>query len=124
MFYTPFKQKETFIHVAKAIDKAVDTVLTEHGRIWNLDLQQLFIHINYIKICTYEMSADRDFIYDKEKNEMYAERDSILNQPINEILDSRNEDLTWVFVNNLKDLMDLIKPFPEFSELNKYIYEV
>ena len=60
----------------------------------------------------------------RKKNEMYAERDTILNRPINEILDSRNEDLTWVFVNNLKDIMDLIKPFPEFSELNKYIYEV
>ena len=109
MYYTPFKQKETFIHVAKAIDKTVDKVLTEHGWIRNLDLKQLFIHINFLKICTYQMSADRDFIFD---------------QPINEFLNSRNQDLTWVFVNNLKDLLNLTQEFPEFSELNQYIYEV
>jgi len=121
MYYTPLKQKETISHIAKSIDKAVDKILSENGIIWNLDIKQLFIHVNFLKICTYKMSADGDFICG---NEMCDERDIILDQPINELLNSWKQDLIWVFVNNLQDLIDLTKEFTEFSELNQYIYEV
>lgn len=120
MYYLPLKKKESITHIAKSIDKAVDKILTENGRIMDMDLKQLFSHVNFLKICTYEMYDDKDFLLDMAT----ADKDPVFNLSTSELLNSRNQDLIWVFVHNLQDLMELTKELDAFSQLNQYIYEV
>jgi len=70
------------------------------------------------------MYDDKDLLLDVSTNEMSDDKELIFGQSVSELLNSRNQDLIWVFVHNLQDLVDLTKELDDFSELNQYIYEV
>ena len=124
MYYIPLKRKKTFVHTAKSISKAVDKILTKSRRLEGLDLKQLFYHVNFLKICAFKMYDDKDLLLDVSTNEMGDGKELIFGQTASELLNSRNQDLIWVFVHNLQDLMDLTEELDDFSELNQYIYEI
>lgn len=109
MNYSPFKQKETCTHIANTIYNSVDKILTNKGRIEGLNIVLLFNNLSFLKICTYEMYADTDFIADQSGTNF---------------TDPYNDRLIGVFASNLQDIYKLSKPYAEFSELNKYINEV